>query len=65
MFKLPVVLVAKDEASIIIIRLKLFYDMKRAGVSHVVKPVVSNGDPNITVTVYISHCNVTDVHTTY
>ena len=50
--QLPVVLVSKNEASIIIIGLKLLYDMKRAGVSHIVKPVVSNGDPNITITIY-------------
>ena len=44
----PVILVAKNEASIIIIRLKLLYDVKRSSVPHVIKPVTTHSYSNIT-----------------
>lgn len=44
----PVILVAKNEASIIIVRLKLLYDVKRSSVPHVIKPVTTHSYSNIT-----------------
>ena len=44
----PVILVAKNEASIIIVRLKFLYDVKRSSVPHVIKPVTTHSYSNIT-----------------
>lgn len=44
----PVILVAKNEASIIIVGLKFLYDMKRSSVPHIIKPVTTHSYSNIT-----------------